>query len=52
MLKIVALKVIAVLASFSKKSAVPNDAGRGPPPFAGLKVGVVGGFSDALFKVA
>src|SRR5882724_1679662 len=49
MLKIVAVKVIDVMASLMKKLAVPNDAGRGAPPDV---VGTVGGFSAALDRVA
>src|SRR4051794_32372661 len=41
--------VMAVMASFSTKVAVPNEAGRGAPV---VVVGVVGGFSCAFVRFA
>jgi hypothetical protein len=49
MLTIAALNVIAVIASFNVKIALPNETGRGAPV---LVVGTVGGFSCALVKLA
>src|SRR3954453_2836226 len=48
-LKMVALKVMAVIASFSTKLAVPKEAGLGAPVEV---VGVVGGTSCELVRVA
>src|SRR3954470_11472861 len=49
MLKMVAVNVIAVIAVFSTKSAVPNEAGRGAPV---IVVGTVGGTSAASLRLA
>ena len=48
-LKIVALNVMAVMASFRVNVAVPNDAGLEPPV---LVVGFVGGFSWEFVRFA
>src|SRR3982751_5542788 len=48
-LKMVAVNVMAVIAVFNTKSAVPNEAGRGAPV---VVVGTVGGFSAALLRSA
>src|SRR5262249_43176159 len=49
MLKIVAVNVMAVIASFRVKIAVPNDAGLGAPV---VNVGTVGGFSWPFVRFA
>src|SRR5712691_2291646 len=49
MLKIVAVNVMAVIASFRVNVAVPNDAGLGAPVD---NVGVVGGFSWPFVRFA
>jgi hypothetical protein len=52
MLNTVAIIDNSVCASFRTKFAVPNDAGLGPPPAPGLRVGTAGGTSWEFVRIA